>query len=177
MFYNPVLSLLLDKSNDTSSAIAGPSARVQPLMRTLTEIRKAELIPQVVNKDSVYKPIVRQPRAFKALKLSSKLQESLPFASKPKQMSAVNPKSYISRRAVVSEPEERANRAVVQMLSTIKKSKLEIRDAAQTARSKEKRAKKEREASRFEDIHKHEKKRKYREEGKEAARRLKKMQG
>lgn len=66
-FYNPVLSLL------TSDPIAWKG------MRTLSEIRKEEKIPIVINKDSVYKPIIREKREFSKLLIPKKLQEVITF--------------------------------------------------------------------------------------------------
>lgn len=178
-FYNPVLSLLAPSkgknSNDEASDEVGDSATGGlNLMRTTREIRVAEKIPQKVNKDSLYKPIERKEREFKKLKIPSKLQEALPFKSKPKVQTALNRESYLAKRAVVLDPEERKSRAAVQMLATIKKSKIEKRQAANSQRQSKKSAEKERDSTRFADFHKETKKRKYSEKGKETAARAKK---
>jgi ribosome biogenesis protein BMS1 len=91
-----------------------------------------------VNKDSLYKPIVRVRREFSKIHVPKKLQESLPFASKPKQQATKNKESYMSKRAVVLEPEDRKKRAALQMLSTIKKDKVSIRAETQKKRKAEK---------------------------------------
>ena len=198
-FYNPVLSLLAEYEDSSSSSSSKKSDRVEelgsdeegedkpkslkaatentsavpkvPLMRTTAEIRREQKIPISVNKDSVYKPIVREKREFRKLKVPVKLQESLPFASKPKQQTPKNRDGYLAKRAVILEPEERKARAVVQMLSTVRKSKLEKRHAAGQERQIKKRKAKEMEAGRFEDQHKEEKRAKYRDEGKKKAHR------
>jgi ribosome biogenesis protein BMS1 len=154
-----------------ASSLAASTTTLVPLMRTTAEIRRDQQVPLVINKDSVYKPIVRTQREFKKLKVSSKLQESLPFASKPKQQVPKNREGYLARRAVVLEPEERQSRAAVQMLSTLRKDKLEKRHAAGEQRAVKKRKAVDMEASRFSETHKEEKRAKYRDEGKKKAHR------
>jgi ribosome biogenesis protein BMS1 len=172
-FYNPVLSLLSTTITIAGTEDADPSAGL--LMRSTAQLRKDMQIPQVVNKDSVYKPIQRQEREFSKLKIPTKLQESLPFASKPKNLKAKNPKSYLARRAVILEPEERKERGMIQMLSTIKKDKDSKRKSANKQRSAEKQKVLAREKERFEEIHKDEKKRKYKELGLEQQRKMRKL--
>jgi len=133
-------------------------------------------VPINFKKDSVYKPIVRTDRQFAKLKIPAKLQAALPFASKPKLKRPVNRKSYLQRRAVVQEPEERKARAAVQMLSTLRKDKLEKRHVATQLRSTQKRKLKDREDSRFEEVSKEVKRAKYRDEGKEKLQRSKGQQ-
>lgn len=193
-FYNPVLSLLADQAQPTSSRVqelgdaddqgdegsgsakvkapvTSSSTSIVPLMRTTAEIRREQQVPLVVNKDSVYKPIVRQQREFRKLKVPTKLQEALPFATKPKVQAPKNRESYLAKRAVILEPEEKKARAVVQMLSTVRKDKVEKRQAASQVRSSKKRKEREAEAGRFEEQHREEKRAKYRDEGKKKAHR------
>lgn len=145
-----------------------------PIMRTTAQLRREMQIAQTVNKDSVYKPIVRVKRDFGKIKVPTKLQSNLPFASKPKNSKEKNRQSYLARRAVVVGPEERKDRAAIQMLSTIRAEKVEKRLQARDARSAKKLKAKNKDSSRFEDVRQEEKKRKYREDGKEKARREKK---
>lgn len=200
-FYNPVLSLLADQSQSQAQPssnrvqelgdadegdgdgegaaatggktkpVSSTSVPIVPLMRTTAEIRRDQQVPLVVNKDSVYKPIVRQQREFRKLKVPVKLQEALPFATKPKVQAPKNRESYLAKRAVILEPEERKARAVVQMLSTVRKEKVEKRQAASQVRSSKKRKEREAEAGRFEEQHREEKRAKYRDEGKKKAHR------
>lgn len=73
-YYNPVTSLLqADKSGWRG-------------MRTTAEIRRSRGIPIPLRADSEYRPIHRTKRHFNALHIPAKLQEKLPFASKPKIM-------------------------------------------------------------------------------------------
>ena len=64
---------------------AGSAGEGWRRMKTVSEVRRerGELPP--VLKDSLYKPIEREPRLFKTLKIPRSLQADLPFASKPKQ--------------------------------------------------------------------------------------------
>lgn len=143
------------------------------MYRTTAQIRKAEKIPLVVNKDSVYKPIERVDRVFAKQKIPLKLQEALPFASKLKQDKPKNPKSYLNQRAVIVDPGERKERAMLQQLSTIRKDKETKKEQAKDKNRKFKAAAKARETAKFDDVHKDEKKRKFKELGLQQQKRLK----
>lgn len=159
-FYNPVLSMLEEE---------GPTAWQG--MRPIAQIRREEKIAIPVNKDSLYKPIVRQQREFRKMVVPKKLQEALPYASKPKLTAPTNPKSYLARRAVVLEPEEKKQRAAVQIVSAIGKDKMAKRALAKQLKGEKAKKAKAKVAEYFDPVHKEEKKRKYRESGKEATRR------
>lgn len=159
-FYNPVLSLLEAEGPESWKG-----------MRNIADIRKDAQIPIPVNKDSLYKPIVRVPREFRKLTIPTKLQDSLPFASKPKLEPRVNPTSYAARRAVILEPEDKKKRAMVQMLSTIRNDKMAKRKSAKALRSQQHAKAGDRTKEKFSEVHKEEKKRKYRDSGKEAVHR------
>jgi ribosome biogenesis protein BMS1 len=191
-FYNPMLSLLsatiqpstLDDEEgegDSRSRASkrdgdAPAVSDGTIMRPISQIRRDEQVPIPVNKDSLYKPIVRAPREFKKLTVSKKLQAALPFKSKPKMMAKAGGNSsskgktnYIQKRAVILEPEDRDKRAAVQMLSTITADKVAKRKVAQTQRSAKNLKAKERESDKFADVAKELKKRNYRDSGKEKA--------
>jgi len=68
---------------------------------------------------------------------------------------------------VILEPEERKNRAAVQMLATVRNSKLEKREVANKDRLARKKKDKQREVDKFAEVHRSEKKRKYTDIGKE----------
>lgn len=91
-------------------------------------------------------------------------------------MKEKNRESYLSRRAVVVDPEDRDRRAAVQIISTIKSSKLEKRRASDRNRSERNAIEKEREAAKFQSVHKEERKRRYVTEGKTDAKRAMKKQ-
>jgi ribosome biogenesis protein BMS1 len=144
-------------------------------VRTVAQIRREEQIAQTVNKDSLYKPIERQPRVFNKLNIPKKLQATLPFASKPKQQESVNRKSYLARRAVMMEPEERKERAAVQMLQTISKDKRAKKHTANLERKQKSDKAAAKKAEIFSADAKLEKKRKYTAQGKEEARKKEKV--
>lgn len=181
-FYNPVLSLLAapdtvaQSSDGTGQSLTGKSeaAGGVVLMRTTAQLRKDYQVAQQVDKDSVYKQITRTQRDFGKVRVSAKLQAALPYASKPKLPKAKNPENYLSRRAVVLEPEEKKARALVQTLMTIKKDKDSKRKVANLKRSQEKQKQVLKETERFKEYHKEEKKRKYKEDGLADARKKKK---
>lgn len=148
-YYNPVTSLLKAADGEWTG------------MRPISQIRKENLVPIEVKKDSLYKPIVRVQREFRKLQIPKKVQENLPFASKPKQMAPKNRDTYVSRRAVILDPEDRKKRAVVQMLSTIGADKSAKRSASQLVRTNKKLKEKAKIAESFEDVHKETRKRKF----------------
>ena len=157
---------ILNEGEDVDDAL--------PLMRTTAQLRKDLQVPQEINKNSVYKPVHRNPRVFKQLIVPSKLQAALPFASKPKLQAPLNKKSYLQRRKVILEPEERQQRSVVQMLGAVKNQKVAIREEANKKRLQLKKVALEKQAAKFEDVHRNEKKRKYTDIGKEQLAREKK---
>jgi ribosome biogenesis protein BMS1 len=148
------------------------------LMRTTAQLRRDLKIAQQTNKDSVYKPIVRQERVFNKLKIPTKLQQQLPYKTRVKtQHNKKNPDSYQARRAVsVHEPEERKMRALLAAVSTIAKDKRKKREQSESDRREKKRKETARESERFAEIHKDEKRKRYRDQGLEEQRRQKKAQ-
>ncbi|XP_009118525.1 ribosome biogenesis protein BMS1 homolog [Brassica rapa] len=111
-FYNPLTTALQ------------PRERTWRGMRTFWELRRQQNIPIPVNKDSLYKPIERKIKKFNPLVISKKLQEELPFASKPKNKPGRKRPSLDARRAVVMEPGERRALAIVQQLKLMNKVKM-----------------------------------------------------
>ena len=155
-FYNPVLTFL---TTDNPEAWQG--------MRTISQIRKEEKIPIPVQKDSLYAPINRVDRKFKKLNIPAKLQAALPFASKPKQQTRDKDKSYIKRRAVIIDPEDRKKRALLSSIGAITNEKQKLRTTAKI-KSLEKRDKNIAQITeKFANVHKEERKRKFRNEGKD----------
>lgn len=116
-FYNPVTSLLW--SRDKSSTDQSQNL----LMRTTAEIRKDRNIPIPVDKNSIYRHIEREPKKFAPLKVPKKIQEALPFASKPKNERKRDRPSYESRRAPLMDKQERKTTTMLQMLGTIENEK------------------------------------------------------
>ncbi|XP_028844933.1 ribosome biogenesis protein BMS1 homolog isoform X2 [Denticeps clupeoides] len=108
--YNPVTSLLLPAGQkDTWTG-----------MRTVGQLKHDLGIRNQPNQDSLYKPVVRQPRKFNKLHIPKELQKALPFKSKPKQTQpkARTPRD-LQRPAVIREPHERKVAALLSALSTV----------------------------------------------------------
>lgn len=158
---------------DDDEADRAEEARDSALMRTTAQLRRDLKVAQAVSKDSVYKPIVRQERVFNKLKIPTKLQEALPYKTRVRtQHEKKNKKSYQARREVsLLEPEERRTRALMATVSTIAKDKAAKRKQSDDQRRQKKQKEKAREAERFADVHKDEKRKRYREQGLEDERR------
>lgn len=142
-YYNAVTSLLSPVDVDSPT---GDRAWVG--MRLTGKVRYDEKIktPRPVN--SIYKPIVDRPeqRKFNKLKIPRKLQEALPYASKPKLMKKQANPSYLQQRAVVMEKPEREAIALLQQMQAVQKAKVAKREEKQKERKevrKEKLAEKE----------------------------------
>jgi ribosome biogenesis protein BMS1 len=70
------------------------------------------------------------------LQVPKALIKSLPFASKPKDAKKRTKPTYIAKRAVVMEPEERKLHTLMQRVSTIRNDKAEKRKEMQALRKK-----------------------------------------
>ncbi|KAF8802091.1 GTP binding protein [Phlegmacium glaucopus] len=116
--YNPVTSLLLSNKSQWTG------------MRLTGQIRRDENLKTPLSINSTYKKIERPPRRFNPLIIPKKLQASLPYASKPKLMRAQKNQTYLQKRAVVMEPEEKKAVALMQQIRALRKD--------QVARRKEK---------------------------------------
>ena len=79
-FYNAVTNALGAFPGAGSSSTGEGWRR----MKTVSELRRERGQLPPVQKDSLYKPIEREARLFKTLKIPRSLQADLPFASKPK---------------------------------------------------------------------------------------------
>ncbi|KAG9007149.1 Glycoside hydrolase 2 (Mannanase, beta-galactosidase) [Tulasnella sp. JGI-2019a] len=114
-FYNPVTSLLLADEEQWSA------------MRLTGQVRLAKGIPTPLQANSKYKKIDRPSRAFRPLKIPAKLQAELPYAAKPKNLPTSKGKSYLEKRAVVLEPEEKKAIEIMQQMRTLRKEQLILR--------------------------------------------------
>ncbi|XP_008942426.1 PREDICTED: ribosome biogenesis protein BMS1 homolog [Merops nubicus] len=124
MFYNPVTSLL--KPAGEKDSWSG--------MKTTGQLRHERGIKLKQNKDSLYKPIVREKRHFNKLHIPKALQKALPFKNKPKNLEkkGKTPKDQW-RPAVIREPHEKKISALLSALSTVnnykvKKAKVKHRE-------------------------------------------------
>lgn len=111
-FYNPVTSLLLsDKGRWTGMRLTG-------------QVRRDEGLKTPLDVNSTYKKVERAPRRFNALKLPKKLQAALPYASKPKLMRPQGRATYLQKRAVVMEPEEKKAIALLQQIRALRRDQV-----------------------------------------------------
>ncbi|ORX61911.1 DUF663-domain-containing protein [Hesseltinella vesiculosa] len=155
-FYNPVTSLLLSSKSDWQG------------MRLTGQVRKDQNMHAPQEVDSIYKPIERSTRRFNNLKIPKKLQADLPFASKPKVSQAAKKKSYLSKRAVVLEPEEKKIYTLMQQLNTLRNEKDRKRKAKDTERRQANELKKAKVAKVDEEKDKERRKAYFRKESKAA---------
>jgi ribosome biogenesis protein BMS1 len=112
--YNPVTSLLLSHWKG---------------MRSIAEIRRDQNLPVPQKEDSQYHEIERSARRFNPLIIPKSLQESLPFASKPKQHAPKKKLTYTQKRAVVMEKDEKKIYSLMQAINTIRNEKTAKRKA------------------------------------------------
>ncbi|XP_051473895.1 ribosome biogenesis protein BMS1 homolog isoform X2 [Apus apus] len=114
-FYNPVTSLL--KPAGEKDSWSG--------MKTTGQLRHERGIKLKQNKDSLYKPIVREKRHFNKLHIPKALQKALPFKNKPKnfEKKGKTPKDQW-RPAVIREPHEKKISALLSALSTVNNYKI-----------------------------------------------------
>lgn len=114
-FYNPVTSLL--KPAGEKESWRG--------MRTTGQLRHERGIKLKQNKDSLYKPIVREKRHFNKLHIPKALQKALPFKNKPKNLEkkGKTPKD-LRRPAVIREPHEKKISALLDALSAVNNYKI-----------------------------------------------------
>ncbi|KAI0643103.1 hypothetical protein C8Q79DRAFT_916230 [Trametes meyenii] len=121
-FYNPVTSLLLsDKERWQGMRLTGQVRREQGL-KTPTDV------------NSIYKPVERPARRFNPLRVPKKLQAALPYASKPKIMKPQHRQTYMQKRAVVLEPEEKKALALLQQVRALRKDQVARRREKQEER-------------------------------------------
>jgi ribosome biogenesis protein BMS1 len=95
--------------------------------------------------DSTYKPITCIPHRFNPLKISQRLHTSLPYASKPKPTRGQSKPTYIQKRAVVLEPEEKKAVAMLPQIRALRKDQVARRREKQQERKSVYRSKVEKE--------------------------------
>ncbi|GAC94679.1 hypothetical protein PHSY_002252 [Pseudozyma hubeiensis SY62] len=136
-FYNPVTSLLLSGERRTWQG-----------MRLTGAVRKERQLKAPNHINSSYRGVERTERKFNPLRVPRALQAELPFKSKPKQMAASKSTSYLARRAVVLEGEEKKALALLQQMKTVQREKEDKRKA----KNKEKQGEKMKLAQKDEEI-------------------------
>ncbi|KAF3798676.1 Ribosome biogenesis protein bms1 [Colletotrichum gloeosporioides] len=105
-------------------------------MRLTGEVRRAEGIETPSQKNSQYRKIERETRHFNALRVPRALAAELPFKSQIVQARKQNKETYMQKRAVVLNKEEKTARNLLQQLTTIRNDKV----ARRAAKKEEKRA-------------------------------------
>lgn len=103
-------------------------------MRLTGQVRKEEGWRTPSDPNSSYKKIERTPRRFNPLRIPQQLQSSLPYASKPKLMKAQQHKTYMQKRAVVLEPEEKRAIALLQQARALRRDQVTRRKSKQEER-------------------------------------------
>ena len=103
-------------------------------MRLTGQVRRDEGVKTPLDVNSTYKKIDRPARRFNPLKVPKKLQAELPYASKPKLMKAKSRQTYMQKRAVVLEPEEKKAIALLQQIRALRKDQVARRKEKQNER-------------------------------------------
>jgi ribosome biogenesis protein BMS1 len=154
-YYNPVTNHL---SRGGTSGWNGMKPKALLQLETETPIE--------VNPDSIYKPIERPVRKFNPLRIPKKLEEALPFASKPKDETKRKSKGYVSSRAVIMDSAEKKKYTFLQALNTIRNEKVKIRKQKKEERKLDVTKKNAKKEDALELIRKVKRKMKYRADGK-----------
>jgi len=144
-------------------------------VRPKAQLQLETSTPIEVNPDSIYKPIERTEKRVSKLKVPKRLQEALPYASKPKLLEKRGKNGYLKKRAVVMEADERKKHTFIQALNTIRKEKVAIRKSKKEERKIEKSKQQAKIDAAKQEAHMVNKKRQYREAGKREQARQKKM--
>ncbi|EME31836.1 Ribosome biogenesis protein bms1 [Galdieria sulphuraria] len=129
---------------DVQDRLCPPSVEIRHLMKTLRELRVMQQIPIPTNDDSEYRKIDERPaqRNFRPFHIPRSLQATLPFSSKPKQISAKEKQRRSNLEKVMSavtDPEERKEQKTFQMLNTIRNERTKKREMVSKARLEAKR--------------------------------------
>ncbi|KAJ3502899.1 hypothetical protein NLJ89_g8678 [Agrocybe chaxingu] len=141
-FYNPVTSHLASWTG----------------MRLTGQVRRDEGLKTPSNINSTYKKIERAPRRFNPLVIPQKLQAQLPYASKPKLMKPQKHRTYLQKRAVIMEPEEKKAVALMQQMRALRKDQVARRKEKKNEKKKERAKKLEKEEAKKSEKEKERKK-------------------
>lgn len=110
-FYNPVTSLLLGQHQEWKG------------MRLTGQVRAAQNISTPVNQDSAYKKIEREERKFNPLRVPKSIKKDLPFKSQLSEMRPQKKQTYMAKRAVVVDGDEKKMRDLMNKINTLKREK------------------------------------------------------
>lgn len=125
-FYNPVTSLLLSKHNEWKG------------MRLTGQVRAENNIPTPIEKDSTYKKIEREERKFNPLKVPKLIRKELPFKSQIHEAKPQKKQTYMAKRAVIVDGDEKKMRDLVNKINTLKRDKEMKRKAKKSEKFLEK---------------------------------------
>ena len=128
-FYTTVTNLL----NPATDAHEGESTSWQG-MRLTGLVRYENGIATPSEKNSAYRPVVRETRVFNPLRVPRKLAADLPFKSQIATMKPQQRPTYLQKRAVVLGGEEKKARRLLSQVMTIRKEKVERRRVKQEER-------------------------------------------
>lgn len=153
-------------------------------MRTVRELREVRGLPIPSKADSHYGEVDRKDPIFAPLRVPKALEGALPFASKPKNFaakpsnarsSAASERKRIlaSERAVVLEPKEKREAAVMHALYTVRRDRADKRKAASVKRLQKLKKETARQDAKHAATSAERKKRKYAIEGAAAVRQSK----
>jgi ribosome biogenesis protein BMS1 len=118
-FYNPVTNLL---GNTGETAWTG--------MRLTGEVRRDKGIPTPTDRNSAYRKVEREERHFNPLRIPRKLAAGLPFKSQPVQTLPQRKQTYLQKRAVLPDKEEKKARNLLQQVLTLRREKEEKRQVS-----------------------------------------------
>jgi ribosome biogenesis protein BMS1 len=118
-FYNPVTNLL---------DIDGQEGWVN--MRLTGEVRRAEGVETPKDKNSAYRGVEREERHFNPLRIPRKLASDLPFKSQPVKTLPQRKETYLQKRAVLPDLEEKRARNLMQQVLTLRREKEDKRRIA-----------------------------------------------
>ncbi|KAF1850736.1 DUF663-domain-containing protein [Cucurbitaria berberidis CBS 394.84] len=128
-FYNTVTNLLAPATSDMDGESTSWTG-----MRLTGQVRYENGIATPSEKNSAYRPIVRETRVFNPLRVPRKLAADLPFKSQIAQMKPQKKETYLQKRAVVLGGEEKKARRLMDQVVTIRNEKVERRRQKQEER-------------------------------------------
>ncbi|KAF8827461.1 hypothetical protein HHX47_DHR4000295 [Lentinula edodes] len=151
-FYAPVTSLLLPSPtisptiSQASSDESPPQTKSTWLgMRLTGTLRRTLNIPTPLQRNSTYthKSIIEQERTqkkgkFAPLVVPKNLIRELPYKSKPKLIGKQSSRTYLQKRAVVLEPEEKRAVALLQQIRALRKDQVKRRREKKAGKREEK---------------------------------------
>ncbi|KAF8728587.1 hypothetical protein HU200_017852 [Digitaria exilis] len=139
-------------------------------MRTTAELRRAHNIPIPHNKDSVYKPIERKPRKFNPVEIPAKLQQLLPFKSRPKDRPKQRQPTVENRVPVIMEHNERKTHEAIRQLMLLRHEKAKKKKIKEQQKKKAYEAEKAKTEQVTKKRQREERRERYREEDKQKKR-------